>query len=127
MKTSRKIGMHDITHNGTCKGSWMCPNHKGSFRSTSHENQPNKGNMKTDPNNHVCKICEICEHYAEWKGYGARNVVDPENDILQQSIIWEITPVEVKVEQKKLRLSLKADRKSVKEQAKLKMPQLKIL
>ena len=45
----------------------------------------------------------------------------------QQSIIWEITPVGVKLEQKKLRLLLKADKKCVKEQAEPKILQLKIL
>ena len=49
---------------------------KYSIRSTSNENQPNKVNMKTDPNKHECKICEICEHSAEWEGCGASNVVD---------------------------------------------------
>ena len=35
---------------------------------TSHENQPNKVNIKLIPNNHGCKICEICEHYESGKG-----------------------------------------------------------
>ena len=39
-------------------------------------------NMKTDPNNCECKICEICEQYAEWEACGTRKVVDfnPETD-----------------------------------------------
>ena len=74
MKTSNKIGMDGITKNGRCKGSWVCTNQKSSSRSTSHENQPNKVNMKTDPNNCEYKICEIWEHYTEQEGCDTRKV-----------------------------------------------------
>ena len=82
-KTSIKIGIHGITKNGPCKGSWVCPNQKLSFWSTSHENHPNEVNMKTDSNNQDYKICEICEQYEEWEGCGTRDVVDfnPETDM----------------------------------------------
>ena len=71
----QQVGIQRYKKIGYCHGSWVCPNSKCPFLSTSHMCQANKINCKTQRVSRD-KICKICEHYAKEEGCGARKLVE---------------------------------------------------
>ena len=72
MHPSSRQGFKGIRKIGYFHSSWVCPNSKCSFLSTSHMCQTNKINWKTQRGSRD-KICQICEHYGKEESCGARN------------------------------------------------------
>ena len=60
MCTSSRQGFEGIRKIGYCHGSWVCPNSKCPFLSTSHMCQPNKINWKTQRGSWD-KMCQIVD------------------------------------------------------------------